>query len=391
MKKTLFLTACVAVAALFVACEPKGEETGNKFEFRESAIVLAEGSTQRLALVDDQNANDYVWESSDTLVVTVDALGVATGEGAGEAIITVTSGERKATCQVTVKPFMETLSFPMAIVWDIDTETLDSIPDTIVVRESGEYKCVWGIAELRLMSEGLYYGNDGHLTGAEQGEIMTVYAPALYDSVAKIQFVLGNYSVIPKENYEYNLHEAPGGYYEAAYQYSSKMAAENYIAYFLMGDSVNIQTGIVYPWLYSYESCCAPMKNLYYEAGETEEDSGYYGNNYPDGFAESGEFELASHESLDYMCAVPYANIKAKYFDPNSWWGWEVGNPEAASVAELDLQWVEPIAVTYQHGAPSKAADRWQEVRVPVIKRDCPQMAAQLEKMMNTKKLHVRK
>ena len=171
MKKTLFLTACVAVAALFVACEPKGEETGNKFEFRESAIVLAEGSTQRLALVDDQNANDYVWESSDTLVVTVDELGVATGEGTGVATVTVTSGERKATCQVTVKPFMETLSFPMAIVWDIDVETLDSIPDTIVVRESGEYKCVWGIAELRLMSEGLYYGNDGYLTGAEQGEI----------------------------------------------------------------------------------------------------------------------------------------------------------------------------------------------------------------------------
>lgn len=389
MKKTLFLTACVAVAALFVACEPKGEETGNKFEFRESAIVLAEGSTQRLALVDDQNANDYVWESSDTLVVTVDELGVATGEGTGVATVTVTSGERKATCQVTVKPFMETLSFPMAIVWDLDTTSLVALGDTIVVRGTEEFHCIWAVAKLYLMSEGLYYDNDGYLTGADRGELMFVSTPALYDAEKHVQFVLGGYDIVPAADYQLKLHSGIGGYYEDAYKYYSHKAAEAYIAKYYMEEDVELGYAV---WLDSASMFCSTsMQELYYYVAETDDDTGYYSYPWVDGFAESGEFELASHESLDNMCAVPYANIKAKYFDPNSWWGWEVGNPEAASVAELDLQWVEPIAVTYQHGAPSKAADRWQEVRVPVIKRDCPQMAAQLEKMMNTKNLHVRK
>lgn len=388
MKKTLFLTMLVAVAVL-AGCkknEDKKSSNADGFKFRESTVTIAVGSTTRLALVDDKKANDYVWSTSDTLVATVNTSGEVTGTGAGEAVITVVSGERKAQCQVVVKEYMETLNFPLAIVWDIDTEPLADYPDTTLVRESGTYNCVWGVAEIILVSEGLYWDNDGSLTGADEGVLMTVYAPALYDSVQRVQFVLGDYAIVPAGDYDYELHIAPGGYYEEAYKYYSEIAAKDYIAYAYYKDTT-VEEEMVTAWKYMAACPYAPMDYLYYRQGETEEESGYSGYYYPSGFAKAGEFSLDSHESLNYMCAVTYANISAAYFDDYSFYGWMVKNEEAPeSVDGIELEWLGPVDVVYSHG--TKSTEGVKELRVPVIKRDYPQMAAKMEKAMSTKTLH---
>lgn len=389
MKRNLFLTMLV-VAAILGSCKKEDDKNGgtstDRFEFREATVTLAIGDSTRLMLVDDQKANDYVWSSSDTAVVVVlDDKGNVKAKKEGVAIITVVSGERKAQCKVLSKPWLEALKFPLAIVWDVDLKTLDSIPDTTVVRESGTYNCVWGIAEIMLTSEGLYWGNDGNLTGAAEGVMMTVHAPVLYDSVQHVQFVLGDYEIVPKADYANGLHTAPGGYYEEAYKRYSEIAAKDYIALEYYGDTT-VVTEMVTAWQYMALCPYASMDYYYYEQGETEETSGYYSSYAPTGIVNTGAFELDANESLKYMCSVTYANINAAHFE-NSFWGWAVTNDELAeNVEDLTFEWEGPVAVTYSHGTPS--TKNVKELRVPVIKRDYPQMAAQMEKAMSLNKLH---
>lgn len=396
MKKNLFLTM-LAVAAVLVGCKKTDNDSGtgtsgNRFEFRESVVTLTPGSEVRLALVDDSKANDYVWTSSDTTVAKVSTAGVVTGVDYGEADITVVSGTREATCRVVVKNYMETLTFPLAVIWDMDTETLDALPDTTVVRGNDEYHCVWAIAEIRLCSEGFYVDNDLEMTGADEVVMMTVYSPVLYDSVKRIQFVLGDYEILPAADYKVEQNIAPGGIDEDAYKYYSEIAAKDYVAYKYYGDTTVINR-LVTAWVYMGTCPYAPMKYLYYEAGETEEDAGYYGTYYPFGYANSGVFALEANESLDYMCTVSYADIKASYWDDATFFGWVPTNEELPENPE-DLVWkyVGATDVTYAHGTlPTGGVKELKEVRLPVIKRDYPQMAAQMEKTMSMCKKMVRK
>lgn len=388
MKKTLFLTMLAAVAVL-AGCkkeESKGKGSATeRFEFREGIVTLAIGDSTRLTLVDDKKANDYVWASSDTAVVKViDDKGTVKALSDGEAEITVTSGSRTATCTVIAKNYLETLNFPLAMFWDIDVETLDSIPDSTVVLGAETYNCVYGIAEILLCSEGLYWGNDGKLTGASEGVMMTVYAPCLYDSVQRVQFVLGDYEVVAQADYADELHTAPGGYYEEAYKHYSEIAAKDYIAYYYYGDTTIISE-MVSAWKYMSYCPYAPMVYYYYEEGETEDESGYYSNYAPTGFVQAGEFSVDSHESLEYMCAVTYANIEAAYFD--GFYGWNLTNAEfPETIDEINLEWEGPINVTYAHG--TKPAAEIKELNVPVMKRDYPQVAAKMEKAMSAYKMH---
>lgn len=396
MKKNLFLTM-LAVAAVLVGCEKtdNGSGTGtsgDRFEFRESVVTLTPGSEVRLALVDDSKANDYVWTSSDTTVAKVSTAGVVTGVDYGEADITVVSGTREATCRVVVKNYMETLTFPLAVIYDLDTETLDALPDTTVVRGNDEYHCVWAIAEIRLCSEGFYVDNDLEMTGADEVVMMTVYAPVLYDSVNRIQFVLGDYEILPAADYKVEQNIAPGGIDEDAYKYYSEIAAKDYVAYEYYVDTT-VTGRLVTAWKYMGNCPYAPMKYLYYSVGETEEDTGYYGTYYPFGYANSGVFALEANESLKYMCTVSYADIKASYWDDATFFGWIPTNEELPENPD-DLVWkyVGATDVTYAHGTlPTGGVKELKEVRVPVIKRDYPQMAAQMEKTMSMCKKMVRK
>lgn len=397
MKKNLFLTM-LAVAAVLVGCKKtdNGSGTGtsgDRFEFRESVVTLTPGSEVRLALVDDSKANDYVWTSSDTTVAKVSTAGVVTGVDYGEADITVVSGTREATCRVVVKNYMETLTFPLAVIWDLDTETLDSLPDTTVVRGNDEFHCVWAIAEIRLCSEGFYVDNDGEMTGADEVVMMTVYSPMLYDSVHRTLFSLGDYEILPAADYKGELHTAPGGIYEDAYKYYSEIAAKDNVAAVYYGDTTVIgELRTAYAWM----GVCplAPMKYLFYEVGETEEETGYFGYAYPFGYANSGVFALEANESLEAMYTVSYADIKASYWDNDAtFFGWIPTNEELPENPD-DLVWeyVGATDVTYAHGTlPTSGVKELKEVRGPVIKRDYPQMAAQMEKTMSMCKKMVRK
>ncbi len=81
----------------------------------DSATVL-EGDTLRLAATaTDANGHhvsraEFVWSSSDTLVVVVDGAGLVTGVGGGEATVTATAGEGSfGQARITVRPLIDSV------------------------------------------------------------------------------------------------------------------------------------------------------------------------------------------------------------------------------------------------------------------------------------------
>ncbi len=360
----LFLAAMAAMTAAFVSCEPDDNGSGNgggnasKFEFREAYITLAEGATQRLSVIDDLNATDYVWSSSDTAVVTVDDRGVVTGVASGDAIVTVTSGERKAECQVHVAYWVETVSFPMACILDNPEEIGDTVIVSEKTGESNTYKIMsWTIT---FFSEGGYVDNSGHITGAAEQEWIDVKTHVLKDD--QYFYSLGGYEIV--EDGTTDIMVARGGFDEETYKTYSKAAAENDIAYASSGDA-SFASAIIEALDAMAPACYTPMYALSWDDNGPS-GAGYYNFGYNDGTIMSGKFELDIHETLDYMYTVPYLELKAKCFDPTSWFGWVVGNEEAETIAELDLQWKEPYDVTYAHGEPTPEADAVKELK-PII------------------------
>ena len=111
MKKSLFLSL-VVVAAVLVGCKggKNNPSVVTSISLKPSEAVLIEGDTVNLALLWEPataaQPTDLVWESSDTTVVQfVDLNGTIAARNAGEANVTVTSGELKASARITVMMF----------------------------------------------------------------------------------------------------------------------------------------------------------------------------------------------------------------------------------------------------------------------------------------------
>ena len=146
MKKSLFFAAMLAVAAVFVGCDPDNKPGGSKdvtIALSPTELVLSEGGDESKLTVtktpSDATIDPYVWESSDTLVAVVNDRGLVTSRNAGECVITVTSGDLKAECKVTVKSFLETLQFTLGMLWDVDTTYAQGKVDTIEASDGSTY------------------------------------------------------------------------------------------------------------------------------------------------------------------------------------------------------------------------------------------------------------
>lgn len=111
MKKTFFILTTI-VSVLLTGCKKDVPVTG--LILNEDSLELAPGDTVRLvATVFPENADcgELQWTSSDESKVTVDPSGLVTAIAWGNATITVSTGEFKAECKVSVP-------FPPASVGD---------------------------------------------------------------------------------------------------------------------------------------------------------------------------------------------------------------------------------------------------------------------------------
>lgn len=108
MKKILTLMLLCATV-LLTSCKDDDPVMASAVSLDKSALSLVEGTTGTLtATITPDNVDDksLAWKSSNEAVATVDSKGMVTAVSVGEATITVVtiSGEKSATCVVTVTP-----------------------------------------------------------------------------------------------------------------------------------------------------------------------------------------------------------------------------------------------------------------------------------------------
>ena len=105
LKTFLCLLCAIALGATFAACGPTAAEVTGVTLDKTQLYLTAGGTATLTATVEPDNAADKTlsWSSSDTTVATVNA-GMVTAVKSGTAVITVTanSGQKSATCTVTV-------------------------------------------------------------------------------------------------------------------------------------------------------------------------------------------------------------------------------------------------------------------------------------------------
>lgn len=100
-----------------------------------STLTLNGDTPQTLVATTVPTGSAVTWTSSDTTIATVTG-GIVTGVSNGTCTITAMSGEKSATCSVTVSGFAELVSISAVYTQSgtvYDTDSLDSLRDDLVV------------------------------------------------------------------------------------------------------------------------------------------------------------------------------------------------------------------------------------------------------------------
>ena len=129
--------------------------------------------TLQLYATPPANAPEIVWSSSEQSVATVDQNGLVTGSAAGKTIITAASGDKKATCEISVVEREVTISKtyaqlnladnpslklkltasddkPVEAVWSSDNENVATVSQSGEVTPLSE-----GVANIKAIVDGV--------------------------------------------------------------------------------------------------------------------------------------------------------------------------------------------------------------------------------------------
>lgn len=194
----------------FTGCDKKAELSS--IALKPTAITLTPGQTTRLAVIVDPAEleasviENITWTSSDESVVKVSGNGTLTALASGSANITATYKDKDndftGVCAVTVKDYLETLSFTGAFVYDYDTTYSDKL-DTLRSENWGAgvyYVAKKVLCNLMVFSEGFYLDDEWNFAGASKGAILTVQAPFYWaprwaNKGEGTNFVLGDWAI----------------------------------------------------------------------------------------------------------------------------------------------------------------------------------------------------
>ena len=117
MKKYLIVLAAAVVA--LASCKKQEGNAYTKIAFKESAITMTEGATQKLQVLYEPTTLEVPqceWASSDPAVVKVDQSGNLEALSIGEANVTAKKGELEAVCKVSVKSVYDMLSWNLVLM-----------------------------------------------------------------------------------------------------------------------------------------------------------------------------------------------------------------------------------------------------------------------------------
>ena len=400
MKKSLFFAAMLAVAAVFVGCDDPNKPGGSKdvtIALSPAELVLAEGGDESKLTVtktpSDATIDPYVWESSDTLVAVVNDRGLVTSRNAGECVITVTSGNLKAECKVTVKSFLETLQFTLGTLWDVDSTYAQGKVDTIEASDGTTYPAYKALAEIWLFSAGFYVNNSGYLDGAENAALIKIKAPMYYstayllNSDKGIIFSLGDWIVTDVDTLQGRSKVgAPGKLDETTYLTGLRSFFDGYF-----GEDVEKQKEGYNTALTAFSG--AVIEELYYDVDESGE-GGYRSNLFPSAIVTSAQLSFpGGNATYNYMYDMDYCFAHAEVLDP-SWFGADLlveekdGEKYYAGIGNKIL-WANPI--DYAYGEIPTEAMKYKPLNMPVMTIDYPEVAERIKSQLKDSKVLIRK
>lgn len=400
MKKSLFFAAMLAVAAVFVGCGDPNKPSGSKdvtIALSPAELVLSEdGDEAKLTVTktpSDATIDPYVWESSDTLVAVVNDRGLVTSRNAGECVITVTSGDLKAECKVTVKSFLETLQFTLGTLWDVDTTYAQGKVDTIEASDGTTYPAYKALAEIWLFSAGFYVNNSGYLDGAENAALIKIKAPMYYstayllNSDKGIIFSLGDWIVTDVDTLQGRSKVgAPGKLDETTYLTGLRSFFDGYF-----GEDVEKQKEGYNTALTAFSG--AVIEELYYDVDESGE-GGYRSNLFPSAIVTSAQLSFpGGNATYNYMYDMDYCFAHAEVLDP-SWFGADLlveekdGEKYYAGIGNKIL-WANPI--DYAYGEIPAEAMKYKPLNMPVMAIDYPEVAERVKSQLKDRKVLIRK
>ena len=400
MKKSLFFAAMLAVAAVFVGCGDPNKPSGSKdvtIALSPAELVLSEdGDEAKLTVTktpSDATIDPYVWESSDTLVAVVNDRGLVTSRNAGECVITVTSGNLKAECKVTVKSFLETLQFTLGLLNDVDTTYAQGKVDTIEASDGTTYPAYKALAEIWLFSAGFYVNNSGYLDGAENAALIKIKAP-MYYSTAYLQhsdkgtvFSLGDWIVTDVDTLQGRSHVGePGKLDETTYLNGLRAFFDGYFGQDAEKQKEGYNTA-------KTAFSGAVIEELYYDVDESGE-GGYYNSLFPSAIITSAQLSFpGGNATYNYMYDMDYCFAHAEVLDP-SWFGAELlteekdGEEYYAGIGNKIL-WANPI--DYAYGELPAEAMKYKPLNMPVMTIDYPEVAERVKSQLKDSKVLIRK
>ncbi|MBQ0034002.1 MAG: Ig-like domain-containing protein [Bacteroidales bacterium] len=401
MKKVFYCMTLVAMMFTLTACPPDNGEKGNGVATEISIlpaedVVLAEGGSIKLTITakpDGAKIENVVWETTDTLVATVNERGLVTAQYPGECIIKATMGNLVAERKVSVKSFLETIQFTQAILWDEDTTYAQGKVDTIESTSGETFYAYKSMGELWLCSEGFFVNNEGRLDGAEQAAVITVYAPFYYATATLNNtdrgtvFTLGEWIVSAVDSLKGRAHVgAPGAINENSFYQNM----DGFFQAYVQGDA---ETYVAYLQQASADFTGATINEWTYNVGDDGE-GGYSYSYIPAGIISEADFSLNGNGSSNFMCGLDFCFADAKILDGmNYWWGVNpiVDDNDQYTGIEHKLYWADPIQYRFGEYPTQVAKKQFEPLNVPVIKIDCPEVAARIEAVKNNSKVLIRK
>lgn len=321
MKKQLLFAVVALSAALLVGCTDPNKPSGGTttitgLTVKPSQLVLAVGGSTRLAaLTEPEGANiSIAWTSSNTDVATVSTNGTVTAVDLGNATITAKAGDYTATCEVTVKSEYEAINFTGAFVYYYDDTYTDKI-DTLRDKTTGEvlYLLKKVLCDVRVLSEGFYYNEEGELTGTDKGAMLRFEAP-FYWAPAELNdghgtiLVLGEWEI--SNNYPDSTTTVGRPFSIEEKNYTS--AINDFIQdYYIAEDET--KAGLDLEKAASYISGATLRILEYRTTEEGAQSDGYYSSYIPDLYFGEGTLEFGdNYAASKYMCSVDAYNLQAK-------------------------------------------------------------------------------
>ena len=406
MKKQLFFAALLAGATLLVGCKDdktpttpstdpqKGDTTTTAtltVSPKELTLELEETYTLSAKLNPAVAGATIEWKSSDANIVSVTKRGIVTALDYGEVYIYASYEDLKDSCLVKVQKALESLLFTGAIIADVDT-TYYADPETglnevreIEASDGTPYVAVISQALLYVMSDGFYVNNSGYFDGTEEGVIFEIEAPMLYATAERNPetggaiFCLGEWDVVPEV--EYLRQSEPGSVDEVEY--------------------INQMKGFIDAWLadddYSnyLKAAGAAFTNPTMTAAEyisSESGSGYGFDYIP--FAICTEAHLSLNKNFaasSLMCGLDYCHVDYLQLEQDTvfgmYWGLNLGWNLVDTTIVFNDEKVHMVEMHSAYGElPAESeAPMYKPIRVPIMKRDCPEIAARIEEQLKSK------